>query len=79
VRSGCGALTKDTLPRCQLPVSATVNGQPAQVLYAGIAPGLVSGANQINLRLPSGITSGPLSIVVTAGTASSKAFSYTLP
>jgi uncharacterized protein (TIGR03437 family) len=77
--TGCGALTKDTLPRCQLPVPARVNGQPAQVLYAGIAPGLVSGANQINLLLPSGTTSGPISIVVTVGTASSKAFSFTLP
>jgi uncharacterized protein (TIGR03437 family) len=77
--TGCGALPKDTLPRCQLPVSARVNGQPAQVLYAGIAPGLVSGANQINLLLPSGTTSGPISIVVTVGTASSKAFSFTLP
>jgi uncharacterized protein (TIGR03437 family) len=69
----------DTLPRCQVPGSATVNGQPAQVLYAGVAPGLVSGANQINLLLPSGITSAPISIVVTAGTASSKAFSFALP
>jgi uncharacterized protein (TIGR03437 family) len=77
--TGCGALTKDSLPRCQLPVSATINGKPAQVLYAGIAPGLVQGANQFNLMLPSGITSGPISIVVTVGNASSKAFSFTLP
>jgi uncharacterized protein (TIGR03437 family) len=77
--TGCGALTKETLPRCQLPVSATINGKAAQVLYAGIAPGLVQGANQFNLMLPSGITSGPISIIVTVGNASSKAFSFTLP
>jgi len=77
--TGCGELTKDTLPRCQLPVSATINGEAAKVLYAGIAPGLVQGANQFNLMLPNGITSGPISIIVTVGTASSKPFSFTLP
>jgi uncharacterized protein (TIGR03437 family) len=30
----------------------TVNGQPAEVLYIGNAPGLVQGIVQINLRLP---------------------------
>jgi uncharacterized protein (TIGR03437 family) len=77
--TGCGQLTTDDLPRCALPVSATVNGQPATVLYAGIAPGLVEGANQINIRVPDGITSGSVSIILTAGDASSKPFSVTLP
>jgi uncharacterized protein (TIGR03437 family) len=39
-----------------LPVSVAVNGEPATVLYAGIAPGLVQGANQINVQLPADIT-----------------------
>ncbi len=77
--TGCGQLTQDNLPLCQLPVSATVNGEPAQVIYAGAAPGLVQGANQINVMLPRDIVSGPISIVLTAGTASSKPFSYILP
>jgi uncharacterized protein (TIGR03437 family) len=77
--TGCGALTNDTLPRCALPVGVTINDQPATVLYAGIAPGLVQGANQINVQLPSGITSGPLAIVLTVGAASSTPFSFTLP
>ncbi len=77
--TGCGQLTQDALPVCQLPVTATINGEPAQVLYAGAAPGLVQGANQINVLVPSDIASGPISIVLTAGTASSKTFSYTLP
>jgi hypothetical protein len=77
--TGCGALTQDALPVCQLPVSATVNGELAQVLYAGIAPGLVEGANQINVAVPGDIASGPISIVLTAGTASSKPFAYRLP
>jgi uncharacterized protein (TIGR03437 family) len=72
--TGCGPLTNDDLPRCALPVSVTVNDRPAQVLYAGIAPGLVQGANQINVQLPDGTTSGQLTIVLTAGDASSKPF-----
>jgi uncharacterized protein (TIGR03437 family) len=77
--TGCGALTNDDLPRCALPVSATVNDEAAQVLYAGIAPGLVQGANQINIQLPDDITTGQVTIVLTAGDASSKPFNFTLP
>jgi uncharacterized protein (TIGR03437 family) len=77
--TGCGSLTTDALPLCALPVLVTVNGEPAQVLYAGIAPGLVQGANQINFKLPSDITTGQVSIILTAGDGSSKPFSFTLP
>lgn len=77
--TGCGALSHDALPVCQLPVLAMINGESAQVLYAGIAPGLVQGANQINLVIPADIATGPITIVLTAGTASSKPFSYSLP
>jgi uncharacterized protein (TIGR03437 family) len=77
--TGCGALTADDLPRCALPVSVTVNNEPANVLYAGIAPGLVQGANQINFKLPDDSTTGQVSITLTAGDASSKPFSFTLP
>ena len=77
--TGCGTLSQDALPLCQLPVSATLNGESAQVLYAGIAPGLVQGVNQINITIPDDTSSGPVSIVVTAGTASSKPFPFTLP
>lgn len=38
--------------RLNLPATVTVNNQTAQVLYAGVAPGLVEGANQINIKLP---------------------------
>jgi uncharacterized protein (TIGR03437 family) len=77
--TGCGALTSDDLPLCALTVSATVNDQPAIVLYAGIAPGLIQGANQINIQLPDGVTSGQLTIVLTAGDASSKPFVWSQP
>lgn len=35
-----------------LPVSATIGGVRAEVLYAGAAPGLIAGAVQINVRIP---------------------------
>jgi uncharacterized protein (TIGR03437 family) len=39
------------------PVTATVAGAAADVLYAGAAPGLVAGVVQVNIRVPSGLTS----------------------
>ena len=36
-------------------VSATIDGITADVIYAGAAPGLVAGANQINIRVPDGL------------------------
>jgi len=35
-----------------IPVAATVGDLPASVLYAGSAPGLVTGALQVNIRIP---------------------------
>jgi uncharacterized protein (TIGR03437 family) len=55
-----------------------VNDEPARVFYAGIAPGLVQGANQINIQLPDDITTSQITIVLTAGDTSSKPFSFTL-
>ena len=54
-------------PLPQLPVTATIRGVAAQVLYAGAAPGFVSGALQVNIRIPAGIDFGshvPVSIQV---------------
>jgi uncharacterized protein (TIGR03437 family) len=66
-----GAVIGRDLPRPVLPVSATVNGQYADILYAGGAPGLVAGVLQVNLRLPTGI-SGVAQIVLTIGAQSSR-------
>ena len=47
------------------PVTATVGGVPAQVLFAGAAPGLVTGVVQVNLVLPPGVTGTvPVNITV---------------
>lgn len=53
------APTVEPLPRVVLPVSVTIGGAPAQVLYAGSAPGLVDGLIQINAVVPQGIAPGP--------------------
>jgi len=53
------------------PVTVTVGGQPAQVLYAGEAPGLVSGVLQVNVVIPSGAASGAaVPVVLSVGNAS---------
>jgi uncharacterized protein (TIGR03437 family) len=68
--TGGGPLTTDTPPRLMLPVSATVGGLPAQVFYAGIAPGLVQGVMQINVAVPSAVVPGPsVPVVVTVDNA----------
>ncbi len=71
-----GKLVTTPLPKPLLQVEVTLNGQPAEVLYAGGAPSLVAGLMQINARVPQydpnvGLTiSMPVS--VTIGTASSQ-------
>jgi uncharacterized protein (TIGR03437 family) len=51
-----------------LPVTATVAGIPATVLYYGSAPGIVYGVMQVNLTIPANAPSGPQPIVITVGT-----------
>lgn len=46
-----------------LPVTASIAAVPADVVYAGAAPGLVAGVVQVNVRIPQGITPGPLTPV----------------
>jgi trimeric autotransporter adhesin len=40
-------------------VTVTVGGKPATVTFAGAAPTLITGVWQINLQLPTGLSSGP--------------------
>lgn len=56
--TGGGTLTTEALPRLMLRVTATVGGVPATVYYAGIAPGLVEGAMQINVEIPASVSAG---------------------
>jgi uncharacterized protein (TIGR03437 family) len=59
-----GRLATAPLPKPVLPVSATLDGSPATVLYAGDASGLVEGTVQLNIRLPKTFYQGRLSVDV---------------
>ena len=48
-------------------VSVTIAGQPAQITYAGEAPGLISGALQVNAVIPQTVGSGAQNVVLTIG------------
>jgi uncharacterized protein (TIGR03437 family) len=58
-----------------LPVSVRIAGAPAEILYAGEAPGLI-GVTQLNVKVPDGLTSSravtrPVELTVGSRTASS--------
>jgi uncharacterized protein (TIGR03437 family) len=61
------------LKKPNLQVTATIGGVPATVLYAGSAPGLVSGAMQVNLQIPAGAASGAVLLTITVGTTNTQA------
>ena len=71
--AGVDGLITGSVPRNPLqPVSVTIGGQPAEVLYAGSAPGLVAGMLQVNARVTDGILSGDaVPVVLSIGSASS--------
>lgn len=60
-----------TYPAPVLPVSVTIGGVNAPVLYAGAAPTFVAGVMQINVRVPNGVAGGPQPVQLTVGTAQS--------
>lgn len=62
-----GEVVGGVLPALQLPVAVTVDGIPAEVLYAGPAPQLVAGVFQVNFRIPPAVKPGPAAVMVTAG------------
>ena len=66
-----GLITSGTLRKPELAVFVTIGGQPADVLYAGSAPGLITGVLQVNARVPV-VVSGTVPIVLTIGKASSQ-------
>jgi uncharacterized protein (TIGR03437 family) len=69
-----GAIIGSSLPTVQTPVSVTIGGTDAKVLYAGGAPGLVNGVVVVNAAISMDITPGEaVSVVVTVGDNSSPA------
>ena len=48
--------TEQILATTPSPVTATIGGIPAPVIYVGAAPGLIAGVVQINVRVPDGLS-----------------------
>ena len=68
-----GSVIASDLKKPVLPVTVTIGGQPAQVVYAGSSPGLISGIMQVNAQVPDGIASGAaVPLVMTVGGINSK-------
>src|SRR5262249_15938009 len=67
-----GLASEGTLQHPVAPVSVLIGGQPAEVLYAGSAPGLVMGLLQGNARVPELSEGGSaVPVVLTIGRANS--------
>ena len=47
-----GGVTSSVLSQPNLPVSVSIEGWPAYVIYAGAAPGMMEGVFQVNVRVP---------------------------
>src|SRR5262249_13333464 len=68
-----GKLATVPLPAPVAPVTVTIDGIDAPVLYAGAAQGLVAGVIQINVQIPEGVQPGARPVVVKVGQAQSPA------
>jgi uncharacterized protein (TIGR03437 family) len=53
-----GRIASDVLPQPVLAVTVSIQGEPAEIEYAGAAPG-TAGLMQINVRIPEDATPGP--------------------
>ena len=67
-----GRIILTDLRRPLLPVTAKIGGRAAEVLYAGSASTLVSGAFQANIKMPEDIAPGTLPIELQIGGISSQ-------
>jgi uncharacterized protein (TIGR03437 family) len=67
-----GGVNTKVFPKPVAPVSATIGGQPAKIIYAGAAPDFVAGVLQVDVQVPAGVT-GTVPLVLTIGDASTPA------
>jgi uncharacterized protein (TIGR03437 family) len=63
VGTGKQSPSAEPLARVRLPVTVTIGGEPAEVLFAGLTPGAI-GLYQINLVVPAAAPPGELRLVV---------------
>jgi uncharacterized protein (TIGR03437 family) len=67
-----GVIAAPPYPAIDLPVSVTIEGEPAKVVYAGPAAGMVAGMMQIDIIVPANAFIAPWDpLVLTVGTYSS--------
>jgi len=62
----------NSLPRAAQPVQVLIDGRPAEVRYAGAAPGAVAGLFQVNARIPLDAFSGDVPVEIHVGSAASQ-------
>ncbi len=67
-----GLVPTSVLPVPLMDVTALIGGQEMDVLYAGAAPGMISGALQVNVRVGPNVPSGAQPIIVRIGRFSSQ-------
>jgi len=75
--TGLGADATDVDGNVSTSVQVFIDGNPITALYAGRAPGFV-GANQFNIALPAGITSGAHTLTIARGGAMSNTVTITI-
>jgi uncharacterized protein (TIGR03437 family) len=73
-----GVVSGDLIRTPLLPVSVTVGGQAAQVVFSGSAPGLLAGVLQVEVVLPTAASTGAVPVVLTIGTASTSGQTATI-
>jgi uncharacterized protein (TIGR03437 family) len=59
--------TPPLTPAPLLPIGITIAGQAANYIFAGEAPGIVSGVLQLNVTIPTSINAGDVPVVVSIG------------
>ena len=57
----------EDFPRPQAPFSVTIGGQPAEILFAGGAPGFLAGLMQFNVKIPASAADGDVAVKITVG------------
>lgn len=68
-----GLIANSTYPAPVAPVTVTIGGVAAEVLYAGAAPQETAGVLQVNVRIPAGVAHGANAVVLTVGGISGRA------
>ncbi|HLH00148.1 MAG TPA: TIGR03118 family protein [Bryobacteraceae bacterium] len=67
-----GQVISDILATAQAPVTMTIGGQTAQVIYAGSSPGSIAGVLQVEAIVPRGAGTGAVPVVLNVGSGTSQ-------